>query len=766
MTLYLQGSVTEDGEHILCPLSSSVILFLIRYSQTDKFELVFVPDSTDSIHMSCSFKRTLFSDLSVRFSPWSEMPSVVRNVFLPSLHQPELSLVRSGLCVLLRHIIKESHTCSPNLHLIDLLGFRQGSMRMCSEVSGFTKLCEVELPESISQLISTLRTRCPTNQDGSGSLRSREVTLPSALIKLDNHFRKQCRVHNDNKRRRQELAKIKSYLRKQTSFMETNNSSSIQTDNTSVQDKALIENCEEQLSLLKLPSLQNGGCEPLQHSTDICPNDQSFKFKVDILSETDSWLQIDHVTHLNHGICRLKVDKHFDCTSTRPHGNEDGGKTRRDMRSIELCTVVKSSDCMHSSNGNLVLNAAALADISQLVGRLTYHDIQYEHTYSEGVEMTLADLILYVYTYHLMEALHFRRSLLVGHIPSILQWAGHMTSLATVATTGQRSGWDMDRLAICLSSGLAEDADKPSGCLHHGQDVVFVKDTEVQQDGDEDEMELSRCARMKHKALKPEVAQALQKFEKAGIWPVIGSHPCGAHVGVPWDHLPAGVHPKEGDVPQSRMDRKCQQLENLVTAVQAVHKSGSILVDFCSGGGHLGILMAYLLPECQVYLVENKEESLLKACSRLESLGLTNVIMYQCNLDYFIGVFDVGVCLHACGSATDMVLQLCLDRQASFVVCPCCYGSIQNTHLLSYPQSRRCMEAGITYKDFLTLGHAADQTEFNIALEEQGRLCMNLVDTDRAERARELGYQVTLCKLEPATCSPKNNLLLGTSHQR
>uniref|UniRef100_A0A0B6ZDG7 Methyltransferase domain-containing protein n=1 Tax=Arion vulgaris TaxID=1028688 RepID=A0A0B6ZDG7_9EUPU len=178
--------------------------------------------------------------------------------------------------------------------------------------------------------------------------------------------------------------------------------------------------------------------------------------------------------------------------------------------------------------------------------------------------------------------------------------------------------------------------------------------------------------------------------------------------------------------------------------------------------GHLGVLMAYMLPDCQVYLVENKEESLLKASSRLESLDLHNVTMYQCNLDYFRGTFNVGVCLHACGSATDMVLKLCLDSNASFVICPCCYGSIQKTHILCYPQSQHFETAGITYKEFLTLGHAADQTELNTALEEQGRLCMNLVDTDRAQLARELGYDVTLCSLKPLSCTPKNNLLFGT----
>ena len=61
----------------------------------------------------------------------------------------------------------------------------------------------------------------------------------------------------------------------------------------------------------------------------------------------------------------------------------------------------------------------------------------------------------------------------------------------------------------------------------------------------------------------------------------------------------------------------------------------------------------------------------------------------------------------------------------------------------------------------IILGHAADQTEFAAPLVSQGRLCMNLVDTDRALVARENGYHVTLCSLQPLTCTPKNNLLVG-----
>ncbi|GFR66451.1 glutathione S-transferase C-terminal domain-containing protein [Elysia marginata] len=426
--IYLRGCRANAEDVVFCPLPSSCILFFLRYCQTHQFEVVFISDVDQD--KSCS-KVSLSSlhDISVSFSTLEDAPAVVKNVCLPSVHQSELSLVRAGLCVVLRHIIKTADREAPQKRLIDLLGFRQGSMRMCSEVSGWTKLCEVELPDSVGLIIQSL----------------------SSVAEL---------------------------------------------------------------------------------------------------------------------------------------------------------------------------------------------------------------------------------------LPNILQWMEHIASLPFVFQTGQVMGWHM--------MGMAEGLRMLPGQNKVASTTVSFKQPKEPACGDEDEMELSRCAKMKHKAIKPEVFQVFKRLE-----------------------------------------------------------------------GHLGIVLAYLLPQCQVYLVENKEESLLKVCSRLESLELTNVTLYQCNIDYFIGKFDVGVCLHACGSATDMVQQLCLNVGASFVICPCCYGSIHKTHLLTYPRSKQFQGSDITYKEFLTLGHAADQTEFNIALEGQGRECMDLVDSDRAAYAKELGYEVTLCSLQPMSCTPKNNLLVG-----
>merc|ERR1712038_513963 len=117
-------------------------------------------------------------------------------------------------------------------------------------------------------------------------------------------------------------------------------------------------------------------------------------------------------------------------------------------------------------------------------------------------------------------------------------------------------------------------------------------------------------------------------------------------------------------------------------------------------------------------------------------------------MDYFCGSFDVGICLHACGVATDLVLQTCIDKKAAFVICPCCYGKIQETHMLSYPRSNLYRKKQISYQDCVTLGHAADQTDFSLALSKQGKLCMQMVDFDRASLAREHGYNVSICSLQ------------------
>ena len=88
-------------------------------------------------------------------------------------------------------------------------------------------------------------------------------------------------------------------------------------------------------------------------------------------------------------------------------------------------------------------------------------------------------------------------------------------------------------------------------------------------------------------------------------------------------------------------------------------------------------------------------------------------------------------------------------------------STVQPTATIGYPRSRLFRGGGCDESDYLVLGHAADQTMADSEKQRQGQVCMDVVDTDRAVAAEEEGYEVTLTKLTPEDCTPKNNLLLG-----
>ncbi|XP_069781845.1 glutathione S-transferase C-terminal domain-containing protein isoform X5 [Narcine bancroftii] len=253
----------------------------------------------------------------------------------------------------------------------------------------------------------------------------------------------------------------------------------------------------------------------------------------------------------------------------------------------------------------------------------------------------------------------------------------------------------------------------------------------------------------------------LHYFFENGISARFTPHPCPS-LSQDWSNLPVAAHPIEGKLTSERALRKQQQLDNIISIVTNLAKTGDTIVDFCSGGGHLGIVLAHTLPSCQVILVENKEESLVRAKDRCDELGLQNIWFLQTNLDYFTGPFEIGVALHACGVATDMVIDHCIMAQAAFVICPCCYGFIQNTVKYTFPRSQKFKNV-LSNKEHMVLCRFADQTAVQLPAERQliGKKCMGLVDLDRSWAAEEHGYTVYVTSMEPDSCSPKNNLIVG-----
>ncbi|XP_063704519.1 glutathione S-transferase C-terminal domain-containing protein homolog [Culicoides brevitarsis] len=279
-------------------------------------------------------------------------------------------------------------------------------------------------------------------------------------------------------------------------------------------------------------------------------------------------------------------------------------------------------------------------------------------------------------------------------------------------------------------------------------------------------IEAKRAGVIQKYTVQKDVESALEKLSELKI-DYSSKNPEGYCNNFDWKSLPTEVNPFNGDLPDKRMLRKQQQLESMAIEVVRISKPGDIIVDFCCGTGHLGILIACLLPKCQVILLDNNEESLVvRARAWVSKLKLTNVSFFLGNINYFNGNFTTGVSLHACGSATDIVLAKCWEKRANFTCSPCCYGKISETPVTKYPQSRVFREK-ITYDDIITIAHCADQGHEPLPgmeendLDEQGSICTDIIDTDRKLKAEELGYKVILKRLHPESCTPKNRLLVG-----
>ena len=142
----------------------------------------------------------------------------------------------------------------------------------------------------------------------------------------------------------------------------------------------------------------------------------------------------------------------------------------------------------------------------------------------------------------------------------------------------------------------------------------------------------------------------------------------------------------------------------------------------------------------------------------------------------FNGKFNVGIGVHACGSATDLIIEKCIRNEADVLIAPCCYGSIKENESLRYPRSNLFRTIFKTTKTddpkpdddmyansrYHELTSFADRTEKKTEYEQTAYECMSLVDTDRLQHLGESGYRFTqLFKMKPASCTTKNNLLLA-----
>ncbi|XP_044158464.1 glutathione S-transferase C-terminal domain-containing protein isoform X1 [Bufo gargarizans] len=358
-----------------------------------------------------------------------------------------------------------------------------------------------------------------------------------------------------------------------------------------------------------------------------------------------------------------------------------------------------------------------------------------EHVFAEGLYFTLTDVVLLPCIHHFLVALQKVSPEKIYGLPLLMGWYDRVLQVQGVQKAAAASN-------ISFLHFVKVDS-------QHQEPPASTKI-------DPEEKEFPES----HFLGGPR--PTMSKLKNHGVEAVFSPHPCPSQ-NIDWGSLPAAVSPSEGKMSSDRAVRKQQQLNNLLSVVTNMAKPGDTIVDFCSGGGHVGIVLAYMLPSCQIVLIENKEESLIRARDRSNGLGLTNIWFIQANLDYFTGKFNIGVALHACGVATDMVIEHCIIARAAFVICPCCYGFIQNTVKTTFPRSCRFQNV-LSYKEHMVLCRFADQTAVQLPPERRliGKNCMGLVDLDRAWAAEQYGYKAQVISMEPESCSPKNNFIVGS----
>ena len=153
------------------------------------------------------------------------------------------------------------------------------------------------------------------------------------------------------------------------------------------------------------------------------------------------------------------------------------------------------------------------------------------------------------------------------------------------------------------------------------------------------------------------------------------------------------------------------------------------------------------------------------AKERIAAAQLTNVKTFCGFIDEYHEHFDVGIALHACGEATDIVMEKCIEERAAYVLAPCCVGKIKSSNL-AYPRSAT-LAAELTRTQYEVLAKAADfghssstavaQTDTN----RRRRRCKTLLESDRNMCAEEAQYDTFMFIMHPPTATPKNDVLVG-----
>jgi len=198
--------------------------------------------------------------------------------------------------------------------------------------------------------------------------------------------------------------------------------------------------------------------------------------------------------------------------------------------------------------------------------------------------------------------------------------------------------------------------------------------------------------------------------------------------------------------------QKAKELVPLLDEVARVaRKSGGVLVDACAGKSPLGLVAAALaLPSTWSVQIVERDPARVAAAKKAAAVVDRRVDVVAADINDDVGsaaikAADVVVALHACGPASDGIIDAVVDSDVRhLLLVPCCYGAHPATHA-THP----------------IVGQQAAHAFVDV-LPRQGvvgrRFAQAVIDSERTLRLESAGFDVDVVEFVGATVTPHNLL--------
>jgi len=189
--------------------------------------------------------------------------------------------------------------------------------------------------------------------------------------------------------------------------------------------------------------------------------------------------------------------------------------------------------------------------------------------------------------------------------------------------------------------------------------------------------------------------------------------------------------------------KKARETAALLDELSRIVRPGRLLVDAAAGKAYVGLLAVELLGVQRLHVIEReprRAELCRQAVARLSRTAHVTVAEEDvAATSAWPAEPDVVVGLHACGAASDAILDGALAAAARYIlVVPCCYAQ-------AVPFSP-------------TAEARADALGVPRHAEVRRRVVMSLIDTERTLRLEAAGWETTVGALVPPTVTPHNLL--------